>query len=131
MAITDENSSSDGKVWGLFKLPFRNSVNSNSTTSSSSQYRHQNQQLHSQSNRGPDAAKSQTSSVSSVARSLIPTRRRLRLDPPNKLFFPCKSYSYCISSIFYLFMLSFEILISTSFDVCVISHYVDLIFGTN
>ncbi|KAL1834257.1 hypothetical protein DCAR_0104429 [Daucus carota subsp. sativus] len=88
MAITDENSSSDGKVWGLFKLPFRNSVNSNSTTSSSSQYRHQNQQLHSQSNRGPDAAKSQTSSVSSVARSLIPTRRRLRLDPPNKLFFP-------------------------------------------
>lgn len=28
------------------------------------------------------------SSVSSVARSLLPTRRRLRLDPANKLYFP-------------------------------------------
>ncbi|KAK4777395.1 hypothetical protein SAY87_017582 [Trapa incisa] len=27
-------------------------------------------------------------SVAAIARSLIPTRRRLRLDPPNKLYFP-------------------------------------------
>lgn len=92
MAITDENSPSDGKVWGLFKLPFRNSVNSNPTTSSSSHYHHQNQRSQSQSNGTADGANGQssstTTSVSSVARSLIPTRRRLRLDPPNKLYFP-------------------------------------------
>lgn len=28
-------------------------------------------------------------SVSSIARSFLPHRRRLRLDPPTKLFFPC------------------------------------------
>lgn len=29
-------------------------------------------------------------SISSVAKSLLPARRRLRLDPPNKLYFPCE-----------------------------------------
>ncbi|KAL1829756.1 hypothetical protein DCAR_0209126 [Daucus carota subsp. sativus] len=94
MAITEENPPSDGKVWGLFKLPFRNSANSSNTTPSSSQnhQRHQNQQVLSQSNGSIDGVNSQSSSssssVSSVARSLIPTRRRLRLDPSNKLYFP-------------------------------------------
>lgn len=40
---------------------------------------------------GTDSAARRTSggtSVSSIARSLIPHRRRLRLDPPTKLFFP-------------------------------------------
>lgn len=94
MAITEENPPSDGKVWGLFKLPFRNGGN---TTPSSSQ-NHQRHQNQSQTNGSIDGVNSQSSSssssVSSVARSLIPTRRRLRLDPSNKLYFPCKLFSY-------------------------------------
>ncbi|KAL8107867.1 vesicle-associated protein 4-2-like [Apium graveolens] len=83
MAITDENSPSDGKVWGLFKLPFRNSVNSNSNTS----HYHQSQ-INGVVDGANGQSSSSSSSVSSVARSLIPTRRRLRLDPANKLYFP-------------------------------------------
>lgn len=90
MAITEENPPSNGKVWGLFKLPFRNSVKSNPATSSSSPYGHQNQQLRSRVVDGQSS--SSISSVSSVARSFIPTRRRLRLDPANKLYFPCKFF---------------------------------------
>ncbi|KAM7525153.1 hypothetical protein LguiA_015055 [Lonicera macranthoides] len=91
MAIADEKSPSDGKVWGLFKLPFRSTGNQHTTTSSSSHSAHHNQQLHSQSNLQMDGSNGHTnssSSVSTVARSLLPTRRRLRLDPSNKLYFP-------------------------------------------
>ncbi|CAK9181305.1 unnamed protein product [Ilex paraguariensis] len=91
MAIADENSPSDGKVWGLFKLPFRNSGNSHSTTSSHSTHQQQQSQSQSQSNshvQGSNVHNNSSSSVSSVARSLLPTRRRLRLDPSNKLYFP-------------------------------------------
>ncbi|XP_074329870.1 vesicle-associated protein 4-2 [Apium graveolens] len=89
MAITEENPPSDGKVWGLFKLPFRNGANSTPSSSQNNQH-HQNQ---SQTNGSVDGvsnsqSSSSSSSVSSVARSLIPTRRRLRLDPSNKLYFP-------------------------------------------
>ena len=38
-----------------------------------------------------------SNTVSSVARSLLPARRRLKLDPANKLYFPCK-YSLCVRS---------------------------------
>ncbi|KAI3818767.1 hypothetical protein L1987_12584 [Smallanthus sonchifolius] len=82
MAIVDDRPSSDGgsKVWGLFKLPFRSTNNSTThTTSSSSSYQIEGSNAHSHSS---------TTSVSSVARSLLPTRRRLRLDPRNKLYFP-------------------------------------------
>ncbi|KAA8519893.1 hypothetical protein F0562_014197 [Nyssa sinensis] len=88
MAIADEKPPSDGKVWGLFKLPFRNSGNIHST--SSSHNTHQNQQQQSQVNTQVEGSNtnSNSSSVSSVARSLLPTRRRLRLDPSSKLYFP-------------------------------------------
>lgn len=63
MAIGEERresqSESEGKVWNLLKLPFRHSTVSTSN------------------------------SVSSLARSLLPTRRRLKLDPSSKLYFPC------------------------------------------
>jgi hypothetical protein len=36
-----------------------------------------------------------SNSVSSVARSLLPTRRRLKLDPSSKLYFPCKFSILC------------------------------------
>ncbi|XP_011096192.1 vesicle-associated protein 4-2 [Sesamum indicum] len=89
MAIAEEKM--DGKVWGLFKLPFRNS---HSTTSSSSNfalyqqnYGHGNSNAHSQVE-GSGSHATTATSVSSVARSLLPTRRRLKLDPSNKLYFP-------------------------------------------
>lgn len=90
MAIADQKSPSDNnnnKVWGFFKLPFRGS-NSNTTPSSSSSthlHNHNNPQIE-----GSNAHAS--NSVSSVARSLLPTRRRLKLDPAAKLYFPCKYF---------------------------------------
>lgn len=73
MAIADQKATSDGKILGLFKLPFRNSTTTSNATS--------NSQVDGSSN-------DSSSSVSSVARSLLPTRRRLRLDPSKKLYFP-------------------------------------------
>jgi hypothetical protein len=35
------------------------------------------------------SAGSSSSSGAAAIRSLLPTRRRLRLDPPSKLYFPC------------------------------------------
>ncbi|KAK9268508.1 hypothetical protein L1049_000570 [Liquidambar formosana] len=89
MAIADHNKShSDGKLWGL--CPFWQS-GTTSSSSSSTQNLHQPQQHHSQRHRraeGSDSRSSSTSTVSSVARSLLPTRRRLRLDPAKNLYFP-------------------------------------------
>ncbi|XP_051133728.1 vesicle-associated protein 4-2-like [Andrographis paniculata] len=81
--------SSDGKVWGLFKLPFRNS---HPTPSSSSNFAHyQPNYGHGGSNRQlleVDGSRAHDNTGKSVARSLLPTRRRLKLDPSNKLYFP-------------------------------------------
>ncbi|CAL5345944.1 hypothetical protein CsSME_00030616 [Camellia sinensis var. sinensis] len=91
MPVADEKSPSEGKILGLFKLPFRNSSN---TTSSSNVQHHQSHQTNSQveglnpHNNYNNNNNGSLSSVSSVARSLLPTRRRLRLDPSNKLYFP-------------------------------------------
>ncbi|KAJ9566542.1 hypothetical protein OSB04_002508 [Centaurea solstitialis] len=87
MAIVDNRPPSDGggKVWGLFKLPFRNTGGNGGTThttTSSSSYQIEGSNAHNSNNHHS------SSSVSSVARSLLPTRRRLRLDPRNKLYFP-------------------------------------------
>ncbi|XP_073314098.1 vesicle-associated protein 4-2 [Primulina huaijiensis] len=93
MAIADDKSQmTDGKVWGLFKLPFRNSPST--TTSSSSDFAQYQQNY----GHGNSVNQSQVeasgshgnsgSSVSSVARSMLLTRRRLKLDPSNKLYFP-------------------------------------------
>ncbi|GER53017.1 vesicle-associated membrane family protein [Striga asiatica] len=89
MAIAEEKT--DGKVWGLFKLPFRNSQSAASASSNFSHY--QQNYGHGNSNAHPPVEGSGAqggagSSVSSVARSLLPTRRRLKLDPSNKLYFP-------------------------------------------
>ncbi|KAL7211940.1 hypothetical protein ACSBR2_014741 [Camellia fascicularis] len=89
MPVADEKSPSEGKILGLFKLPFRNSSN---TTSSSNVRHHQSHQTNSQveglNPHNNNNNNGSSSSVSSVARSLLPTRRRLRLDPSNKLYFP-------------------------------------------
>ncbi|WCJ26924.1 PapD-like superfamily protein [Euphorbia peplus] len=76
MAIADQNQKSpseNNKVWGFFKLPF--GANTKNTPPPSSSSSHQ-------------VEGSNSNSVSSVARSLLPTRRRLKLDPANKLYFP-------------------------------------------
>ncbi|KAE8732497.1 Vesicle-associated protein 4-1 [Hibiscus syriacus] len=85
MAIeTEQKSSSDGKVWGFFKLPFRQTGNTNTSSSSLTLNLRGEFQPHVEgSNRHGSA-----NSVSSVAKSLLPTRRRLKLDPTNKLYFP-------------------------------------------
>lgn len=93
MAITDEKTPSDGKAWNFFKRPFLHSSNSNTNTSSHSAHHPQN--IHSASNNVQVEGSNPlhgSNSVSSVARSLLPARRRLKLDPSNKLYFPC---TYC------------------------------------
>ncbi|XP_057960783.1 vesicle-associated protein 4-2-like [Malania oleifera] len=87
MAIAEPRSPSDGRVWGLFKLPFRHSGSTQTLSSSSShhiphQHNQSNQQVQGSTPHPPN------SSVSSVARSFLPAKRRLRLDPSNKLYFP-------------------------------------------
>ncbi|KAL1095405.1 hypothetical protein V6Z11_D06G154700 [Gossypium hirsutum] len=87
MAIdTEQKSPSDGKVWGIFKLPFRQTGNNTRTTlsSSSTSNLYVQTQPHAEGSNHHGSA----ISVSSVAKSLLPTRRRLKLDPANKLYFP-------------------------------------------
>ncbi|CAN6574384.1 unnamed protein product [Malus baccata var. baccata] len=94
MAVEAEKSGPDGKLWSLFKIPFWQSGNasSSSSSSSSSTLSSMHHNVHHQ--LGHESAAERTalhsaSTVSYVTKSLLPARRRLRLDPPNKLFFPC------------------------------------------
>ncbi|KAL3345435.1 hypothetical protein AABB24_024412 [Solanum stoloniferum] len=90
MAIADEK---DRKVWGLFKLPFRNAPSTTTSRSSSHNTLHYRSQQHqslgiTSLDDGSVPRSNNSSSVSSVARSFLPARRRLKLDPSNKLYFP-------------------------------------------
>lgn len=109
MALTSGKSDSDGRRRSLFKLPFRNSSDHQATSSSSSSsshlsdnYIHQSRHFRYQGPRPVVERLGQTHrqqpaatipSMSSVARSILPTKRRLKLDPSSKLYFPCESYS--------------------------------------
>lgn len=103
MAVSGERSSSwmstdeddDNKVLSLCKIPFWQPTSSSSNTTSSLSYnssssssRHIQPQMlgYGQGQIGNFQQNSIT--VSSIAKSLLPPRRRLRLDPSNKLFFP-------------------------------------------
>ncbi|KAF7805887.1 vesicle-associated protein 4-2-like [Senna tora] len=88
MAVESQKLGSDGKVWNLCRMPFwqTNNTSSSSSSASSMHYAHHQQNPTLQS---VDRSTHQSSTtVSSMAKSLLPTRRRLRLDPPNKLYFP-------------------------------------------
>ncbi|XP_058779993.1 vesicle-associated protein 4-2-like [Vicia villosa] len=95
MEVESEKPGSDGKVWNFCRMPFwqtshnpSSSSTTTTTSSSSTSYMH-NVHHQSQSVHSIDRSITQSSAtVSSVAKSLLPTRRRLRLDPPNKLYFP-------------------------------------------
>ncbi|CAG7892587.1 unnamed protein product [Brassica rapa] len=88
MAITDRQnpSAETKKKKSLFRLfPF---WQSRTTISSSSPSSTQNQPGRNR-NRNTDVSKpSSALSISSVARSILPARRRLRLDPSSYLYFP-------------------------------------------
>ncbi|KAL5162754.1 Vesicle-associated protein 4-2 [Glycine soja] len=96
MAVADPKPHSEPKVWNFFKLPFRHSAATNTTPSSANLHHlhhhhnhHHHHHHHNPNNLPLEGSTSHTSnSVSSVARSLLPTRRRLKLDPSNKLYFP-------------------------------------------
>ncbi|CAN6571703.1 unnamed protein product [Malus baccata var. baccata] len=101
MAVEAEKSGSDGKLWSLFKMPFWQSGNASSSSSSTLSSMHHN--VHHQLGQIHESAAERmalhsASTVSYVTKSLLPARRRLRLDPPNKLFFPCKPLYLHLSS---------------------------------
>ncbi|KAH0454826.1 hypothetical protein IEQ34_016750 [Dendrobium chrysotoxum] len=88
----------EGKLRGLFRMPFWQTGSAAggtlTTNSSSSLTQHQHHLGGGQVGPASRTLGSRTqqnsgdSPVVSVARSLLPMRRRLRLDPPNKLYFP-------------------------------------------
>ncbi|XP_044501481.1 vesicle-associated protein 4-2-like [Mangifera indica] len=87
MAVDEQKSGSgsEGKVWSLCKMPFWQSSNGSSSSSSMN-----NNNVYQQNNTQQVGIRSaaHSSNVSTMAKSFLPTRRRLRLDPPNKLYFP-------------------------------------------
>ncbi|RDX95991.1 Vesicle-associated protein 4-2, partial [Mucuna pruriens] len=90
MDVESEKSGSDGKVWSFCRMPFWQTTHTTSSSSSSSMsYMHNVHQQNQNSLLSIDRSGHHSStSVSSVAKSLLPTKRRLRLDPSNKLYFP-------------------------------------------
>ncbi|WZZ25138.1 hypothetical protein YC2023_008539 [Brassica napus] len=110
---TEEKPASDGRGgWGFFKIPFRNSSGrgnaassaatspfpSSSSSSTSSHlhnhhhHHHHHHQLGYNGPHGDGSGQNQnptpSPSVSSVAKSFLPRKRRLKLDPSEKLYFP-------------------------------------------
>ncbi|KAK9664158.1 hypothetical protein RND81_14G022900 [Saponaria officinalis] len=107
MAVVSQNSwtssdADDDKVLSLCKIPFWTPTNRSSTSSSSgnantmsSSSGSYNSSHHPQPHRlgypyveGQSALQNSAITVSSIAKSLLPPRRRLRLDPSTKLYFP-------------------------------------------
>ncbi|XP_021277576.1 vesicle-associated protein 4-2-like [Herrania umbratica] len=94
MGVDEEKSEGEGKVWSLCRMPFWQTSSSNgngssSSSSSSSSMGNNNGYQQSQTSQlGERSTATSSNAVSSMAKSLLPTRRRLRLDPPNKLYFP-------------------------------------------
>eukprot|EP00257_Ricinus_communis_P026916 XP_025014330.1 vesicle-associated protein 4-1 [Ricinus communis] len=95
MAVADRQKkttkNTDKKVFSL--CPFwQSGTNTSSSSSSSTQNLTQSYNGNGINNRHVEVKNTSTTSssktVSSVARSLLPARRRLRLDPSNNLYFP-------------------------------------------
>ncbi|KAF8007876.1 hypothetical protein BT93_K1768 [Corymbia citriodora subsp. variegata] len=91
MALDHERAEGEHKkLWSHLKMPFwQSTVSSPSFATSSSASTpsfQQNQGAHLDHQQLGDHHSA--SAVAAMAKSLLPARRRLRLDPPNKLFFP-------------------------------------------
>lgn len=79
MAVANEKSVSEVKVWSFCRLPFWHGGGGGGGGPSS---------LQNQLGGGDQSIPHSSTKVASVAKSFLPTRRRLTLDPPNKLYFP-------------------------------------------
>nr|GLL22951.1 vesicle-associated protein 4-1-like [Ipomoea trifida] len=90
MAVASEKLVPEGKVWSLCKLPFWHSTNSTpSSSSSSTSFRKPHDNVLAAGDHHPSIHSTATSKVPSMSiKSFLPTRRRLSLDPSNKLYFP-------------------------------------------
>ncbi|XP_040863126.1 vesicle-associated protein 4-1 [Glycine max] len=89
MAVESDKTGSVGKGWSFCSMPFWQTTHASSTSSTTTFSMHHSVHHQSQILQSLDRSTHQPSTtVSSVAKSLLPTRRRLRLDPPNKLYFP-------------------------------------------
>ncbi|KAK7401985.1 hypothetical protein VNO78_13901 [Psophocarpus tetragonolobus] len=90
MEVESEKSGSDAKVWSFCRMPFWQTTHTPSSSSSTSMsYMHNVHQQNQNTFQSVDRSSQLSSTtISSVAKSLLPTKRRLRLDPPNKLYFP-------------------------------------------
>uniref|UniRef100_A0A0E0LM65 MSP domain-containing protein n=1 Tax=Oryza punctata TaxID=4537 RepID=A0A0E0LM65_ORYPU len=84
--------SSGGKLWNLCRMPFWQPGGAPASAPSSSAAAagiHHSAGRYGHEGGGAVAGDgAPAGSISSVAKSLLPARRRLRLDPPNKLYFP-------------------------------------------
>ncbi|URD98764.1 MSP (Major sperm protein) domain [Musa troglodytarum] len=94
MALADENPEASGgsNVWNLCRMPFWQAGGSGSSSLSAAAGVSHHHVSHGHAPRSAEGSDTQYSgasgSVSSVAKSLLLTRRRLRLDPASKLYFP-------------------------------------------
>ncbi|XP_031102557.1 vesicle-associated protein 4-2-like [Ipomoea triloba] len=92
MAVASEKLVPEGKVWSLCKLPFWHSTNSapsSSSSSSSSSFRKPHDNVLAGDHHPSILHSTATSKATSMSiKSFLPTRRRLSLDPSNKLYFP-------------------------------------------
>lgn len=94
MEVESEKSGSDGKVWSFCRMPFWQTTHTPSSSSSSSSMSYNMHNVHQQNQNNLQSVdrsgQHSSTTVLSVAKSLLPTKRRLRLDPTNKLYFPCR-----------------------------------------
>ncbi|GFZ18543.1 hypothetical protein Acr_27g0002820 [Actinidia rufa] len=79
MAVTSEGE--EHKVRNFCRFPFWHSTSTGISSSSSRRIHQQNQFV-------DQSSLHSSNTVSAMAKSLIPAKRRLSLDPPNKLHFP-------------------------------------------
>lgn len=111
MAVDSEKTGSDGKVWSFCSMPFWQTTHASSSSPSSSTSSMHSFHQQSQILQSLDRSTYQPSStVSSMAKSLLPSRRRLRLDPPNKLYFPCMPLN-CVCFFLFWYHFLFEFLL--------------------
>lgn len=100
MGGDEEKSEAERNVWNPCKKPFwqsssgsangalNSSSSSSSASSSSMSHSNGNHQQNQSIQFGERSSGNSSNVVSSMAKALIPTRRRLRLDPSSKLYFP-------------------------------------------
>ncbi|KAJ6417265.1 hypothetical protein OIU84_003053 [Salix udensis] len=90
MAMSDRNKTNGDRNMKLFRLcPFWQTATTSSASSSTQNLNHNhNGSINSGRHVAVNSSGLKSTTVSSVARSLFPARRRLRLDPSSILYFP-------------------------------------------